>query len=207
MDGSTDTRRPVPCCDICEPTLLDRTRPGKKPPNHRRKGATKGLPDTTAYLKLDDWREEVFERDFSNQTQFDAEAILPNSLIIDIVSSPLTYLFATDGLEKQLRTSWLWWDKYGTKLLKFVAELDVTFTPAPKKKTAVVHVPPSSSSRADLKRPADTPETDDGPMAQQSGEPRSKRTRTGTTGTTGHRSGTLTDAERAPYVYTVCSIP
>lgn len=51
----------VPYCDLCEPKLLDCTRPGSRPSNLKSKAVMKGLPGRVAQLKLDNWHETVFE--------------------------------------------------------------------------------------------------------------------------------------------------
>ena len=128
---NTDEPLRVSCCDICDPMLLDHTRPPVLTAA-KKKNVTKGLPDRSAQLKLDDWREAVYKRDHRN-AQFDAEAILPDALIEYIASMTPQYIAADNGLAKHLKSSWVWWTKYGLDLLTYTRSLQIIFTPQPKK--------------------------------------------------------------------------
>ena len=90
----------VPCCDICSPPLLDRTRPGPKPVSKRQKNVKKGLPDRKAQRQLEDWRDNLFERDYKG-AHFDPEALLPDTVLDAVVCFPPAFV-ASDSLEHYL---------------------------------------------------------------------------------------------------------
>lgn len=149
----------VPCCDLCDPKLLDYTRPGPKPISRRQQNVQKGLPDIRAQLKLDDWREAIFERDHAG-AQFDSEAILPNDLLADIVCLPPTIL-VSEKLVQYLRTRWVWWDRYGDELTIFIRALGIQYTPIAKatRGTARAVTEPSANSGSTLSGPSQPPNT------------------------------------------------
>ncbi|KAH9901535.1 P-loop containing nucleoside triphosphate hydrolase protein [Cubamyces lactineus] len=100
------------CCDICHPTLLDRTRPGKATAKRKARLRTKGHPDYDAQDQLESWREMVFERDHSS-TQLDPTAILDDSMITTLTTvGPLT----KHQVASLLDTAWIWWPRYGEQL-------------------------------------------------------------------------------------------
>lgn len=105
---------------------------------------------------------------------------------------------------RQLRASWLSWDKYGTELLEFVNAIGITYTPLDKKNAhATTRSSTNQVGSSSHKCPVYDSE-DEGPlMAGPSQNPTSKRVCTNATVPTGHCSGTLIEVERAPYVYLV----
>lgn len=122
----------VPCCDICDPLLFNRTRPGKKP---RVQSAVprlvQGQPDLHAKQALWRWRSELFARKHAN-AQFDPDALLPDDIILTLVSlSPA--LITSETLPNWLKTKWLFWDKYGDELVRYVRSLNIVYTPAANK--------------------------------------------------------------------------
>lgn len=153
LDGESDHRirtqtapLTVPCCDICDPTLLDRTRPPPITADKRATPIKRGLPDLTAQRSLRDWRQTVFVRDHS-YAQYDASAILNNDLIASpIVCGPLD----SSQLSALLKDKWSFWDKYHGELGAFVSTISITFTPIPSKPRAPRRLPPSGA-------PADDP--------------------------------------------------
>ncbi|KAI5824812.1 P-loop containing nucleoside triphosphate hydrolase protein [Schizophyllum commune Tattone D] len=89
----------VECCDICAPSLLNRTRPGK---NSRAAAAPRltmaKTRDASLYAAMDDWREEVFDRDFS------WSGMTPE--MIAHIQQPL-----------RRPLDWLYYDQYGQEML------------------------------------------------------------------------------------------
>ncbi|KAH9939562.1 P-loop containing nucleoside triphosphate hydrolase protein [Amylocystis lapponica] len=142
----------VPCCDICSPSLLDRTRPGTLSRQNKAKQQNKGTPDSNVQLQLDDWREAVFLRDHQF-AQFDATAILDDTTITHLASiGPVS----RNALADILKGTWLWWDVYGEELGTFMVSLPTIFTPVPKK-----------SAKSKRKEPH-TPLDDDTPPTRRS---------------------------------------
>ncbi|KAJ3541715.1 hypothetical protein NM688_g6047 [Phlebia brevispora] len=125
--------RPVACCDVCSPTLFDRTRAGPKARTSqqgRPRKLARGIPDAAAEERLNEWREEVFERDHP-LAQFDAEALLPDELVETIVSLPPDVI-ASPAICNLLRADWLFWDEYGDDLVHFIRGLNIKYIPISK---------------------------------------------------------------------------
>ncbi|KAL1658031.1 P-loop containing nucleoside triphosphate hydrolase protein [Schizophyllum commune] len=99
----------VECCDICAPSLLNRTRPGK---NSRAAAAPRltmaKTRDASLFAVMDDWREEVFDRDFS-WSGMTPEMVLPTTLIDKIarIQQPLKRTV----IERLLKLDWLYYDQ------------------------------------------------------------------------------------------------
>lgn len=117
--------RTVPCCDVCDPSLLDCTRPGPKPGEARRKRITRCPSDLSIELKLDDWRYSVYHRDHSGQ-QFDSSGILSDKLIQDLASMPQLVVCSEAGLKGLLGHTWIWWERYADELLAYLKSLQWT---------------------------------------------------------------------------------
>ncbi|KAI0075723.1 P-loop containing nucleoside triphosphate hydrolase protein, partial [Panus rudis PR-1116 ss-1] len=118
----------IPCCDICNPELLDRTRPGVCPKSKSgsTKTPTRGFPDRAAQLKLEDWRDAIFARDHAG-SQLDPTAILDDATVELLCSvGPLN-----DDVQvrRVIKKKWIWWDKYGQELSAFMQGLEIIFRP------------------------------------------------------------------------------
>ncbi|KAF8950950.1 hypothetical protein BDZ97DRAFT_1891098 [Flammula alnicola] len=75
----------VPCCDICDPSLLDRTCPGKRTDGAKTSRVKVGVLSSPVLEKLHDWRCLVKTRDFASSL-FSADALLSDSFI-DLLAS------------------------------------------------------------------------------------------------------------------------
>ncbi|KAH7903998.1 P-loop containing nucleoside triphosphate hydrolase protein [Hygrophoropsis aurantiaca] len=120
----------VPCCDICDPSLLDLTRPGLPPDNKRQSTIKRGEICKTVQLKLHGWRTEVRRRDLP-KSLISPSAILPDS-VLDLLSSvgPIE----SEGQLDQLVSGWVWYRRYGEELFKLMATLEIPpMKPLPKK--------------------------------------------------------------------------
>lgn len=117
----------MPCCDICDPTLLDRTRPPSIICTAKKKIPRCGKPHTETQQILKHWRREVYARDH-RQAHYDYIAILDNDFI-KLLSSvgPVTPSLAS----QLLSTKWVWWPRYGAELAEFLGSLDIVFEPLP----------------------------------------------------------------------------
>ncbi|KAI0078044.1 hypothetical protein K474DRAFT_1674370 [Panus rudis PR-1116 ss-1] len=100
----------IPCCDICDPGLLDLTRPGKRKESKIKRAPPKGIPDVAVQERLEEWRKAIFNRDYEG-SQLDPTAILDGETI-ELLSS-LGPLKSTANLERLLKRRWVWWHKYG----------------------------------------------------------------------------------------------
>ena len=124
----------VPCCDICDPTLLDLFRPPRPPPERKQKSFRRGLPDLNAQQELRRWRKQVYERDHSH-AQYDSSAILPDDLIGTLTSSlgPLT----SSRIADLIGDKWIFWPKYGAEISEVLASrINVKVVPLPPKPRA-----------------------------------------------------------------------
>jgi len=138
----------VPCCDLCNPELLNRTRPAPPSRNSRKKGPTFGVVDNELKKAIINWREEIWSRDFGDSL-FGPAAVLSNAAIESLSSfGPIERLI---DLELALRGYWAWFGKYGDKLLIFLSSLHI----GPKKPK-----PPKPRAARGSKRTAGTEEGD-----------------------------------------------
>lgn len=122
----------VSCCDICDHTLLERTRPGQALVATRAQKLKKGYPDLRAQEALRVWRDTVYTRDHP-LVQYDETAVLDDDLITTLVTAgPLS---ATQ-LRTLLPEKWIFYDRHGEELVDHVLSLAVVFTPIPAKPRA-----------------------------------------------------------------------
>ncbi|KLO06209.1 P-loop containing nucleoside triphosphate hydrolase protein, partial [Schizopora paradoxa] len=101
-----------PCCDICDPSLLDRARPGVGPKTVRNPKLPDSDPHPSIYASLLRWREDVRQRDFAN-TFVTGSSILPTeaaNLLASLGS------FTMKIIEGHLSKRWYYWEKYGEEL-------------------------------------------------------------------------------------------
>lgn len=83
-----------------------------------------------AQRKLLDWRDRIFARDHAN-AQFDAEGLLPDTLIEILVSLRTDYITST-ALPQLLQSEWTFWEQYSDELVGFVRDLNIMYTPVKK---------------------------------------------------------------------------
>ncbi|KZT69352.1 P-loop containing nucleoside triphosphate hydrolase protein, partial [Daedalea quercina L-15889] len=117
------------CCDICDPSLLDCTRPDTEARVTSAKRITLGLPDVKVQAALYHWHEEVYERDHED-AMFDSTAILDNATIARLSS---TGNLSAEMLTSILKPSWCWWTTYSVDLLAHIAAMDISYIPRAKK--------------------------------------------------------------------------
>ncbi|KAF8177452.1 P-loop containing nucleoside triphosphate hydrolase protein [Pholiota molesta] len=146
----------VPCCDLCNPELLDIVRaPAATPPT--RKSALKiGVRYKPTARALVEWRKAIRKRDFK-YALFPPSGILSDAAIDSLASvGPITSLIA---LEDALGGTWEWFGKYGNELLD--------------KLTSLVIPPMQPKPAAFKKRTVE----DDGNGAEDKGMGQTKRSR------------------------------
>ncbi|KAF9556931.1 P-loop containing nucleoside triphosphate hydrolase protein [Agrocybe pediades] len=149
----------VPCCDICEPSLLDRVRPSPPDATTRKPQVKTGTINMSVKTALQKWRREIWQRDFKN-AMFNASAILKDDTLETLASvGPLEGL---DDLERVVGEEWPWLDKYGDELLQTMAGL------------AIAPMEPRPTQRRTEKRPL-VAENEDG--ASNTGEDDASRKR------------------------------
>lgn len=104
----------MPCCDICDHTLLDRTRPGVKKSSAGRRVAYEKEKCGVLEDTIDEWRETVLERDVP-EPFFTPSYILPDEAVakLSTLQLPLSRL----NISNLLAPQWIWWPKYGEDLM------------------------------------------------------------------------------------------
>ncbi|KAI0761242.1 P-loop containing nucleoside triphosphate hydrolase protein [Irpex lacteus] len=75
----------IACCDICVPTLFNRTRPGKYAAPKKTGSLKKGLPDIATVRKLMAWRTSIYKVHHT-YSLLCPSAILGDSLLLDLAS-------------------------------------------------------------------------------------------------------------------------
>jgi hypothetical protein len=121
----------VPCCDICDPTLFNKTRPGKPPIVRRQTAIKHRVIDKMTRLKLEDWRDLIQQRDFPD-SMFGSSAILKDETI-EFLSS-LGRITEREHLLSALVGQWKWEARYGGELFGLLSHEDVgVFVALPKR--------------------------------------------------------------------------
>ncbi|KAI0074175.1 P-loop containing nucleoside triphosphate hydrolase protein [Panus rudis PR-1116 ss-1] len=120
----------VPCCDICDPSLFDRTRPGATAKATKSRMSKRGQPVVAVVKQLKQWRRMVYKRDHP-RAMYDSKAILDDTLIASLSSyGPLTRA----AQQQILAEGWIWWDRYSDELSYFIETLgEIPFIPIPPK--------------------------------------------------------------------------
>lgn len=104
----------VPCCNICDHTFLDCTRPGIKKSTAGRRVAYEKEKCGVLEDTIDKWRDAVLERDVP-EPYVTPSYILPNEAItkLSTLQLPVSRLNISNFLVPQ----WIWWSKYGEELM------------------------------------------------------------------------------------------
>ncbi|KAF8952572.1 P-loop containing nucleoside triphosphate hydrolase protein [Flammula alnicola] len=124
----------VACCDICDPSLLDRTRPGKRSDITKTRRVKVGVPCLTVLEKLHDWRRLVKTRDFS-ASLFSADAVLSDA-VVDLLAS-VGPVPTREKLSVILGGQWGWEMTYGDELFAAMKDMDIPpLVPLPTKSRA-----------------------------------------------------------------------
>ncbi|KAF8669026.1 Atp-dependent dna helicase, partial [Rhizoctonia solani] len=112
----------VPCCDVCDPSVLDKVR--VPPPKTRRRvvQAKKGQLNPKIVKSLIAWREVIHKRDHSH-VQWAPNALLDDQTIHSIANRPDIALGT--NLARLLEGSWGYWGHYGGELLDLLKQAPV----------------------------------------------------------------------------------
>lgn len=143
----------VPCCDLCDPALLNQTRPPVIASEKRSKPLKRGELDLNARDKVYTWRETVYAREHPF-SQYDETGILQDELIEALVShGPLT----PDQVADMLKGKWVFWERHGANLSTLIQSLDIKFKALPSKPRRPAKKaqapPPDTSITSDPKYP------------------------------------------------------
>ncbi|KAJ7050633.1 P-loop containing nucleoside triphosphate hydrolase protein, partial [Mycena amicta] len=106
-----------PCCDLCDPSLLDRTRPGTFQTARRRAGVSKGIPSVFVQTRLNEWRTYIKKRDFPGAL-WSVEGLLQRETM-ELLSA-VGPIRDRAQLDRTLAGQWKWTEKYGDELLAFL---------------------------------------------------------------------------------------
>jgi hypothetical protein len=121
----------VPCCNLCVPSLLDKTRPGAPPVVKRQSAVKRGQPSQFTRKKLEEWRTVAWKRDFP-KALFGSSAILKEETV-EFLSS-VGRISSRQHLTNILAGQWKWENQYGDKLYVLLSAADVPLMkPLPKK--------------------------------------------------------------------------
>ncbi|KAH9008968.1 hypothetical protein EDB84DRAFT_1571624 [Lactarius hengduanensis] len=100
----------VPCCDVCDPSLLDLVRPGLRPKSTTKKLAYSKQPNLKIVSALRNWRQKVLIDD-KHPRYLPASYILSEEAINKLASlSPCT----ESTVEGYLSQQWISWAMYGS---------------------------------------------------------------------------------------------
>ncbi|KAI1784235.1 P-loop containing nucleoside triphosphate hydrolase protein [Ganoderma leucocontextum] len=119
----------VPCCDICNPELLNLARPVGIPPESKPRQPKKGLPDVAARARFRGWRKEVYDREHAD-AMYDDEAVLDDEFIaaLDSIGS-----LSRNYISSVLKGKWPFWDEHAEELISFTQTFSIDFIPIPPK--------------------------------------------------------------------------
>jgi hypothetical protein len=105
------------CCDLCNPTLLDRTRLGVPKSKARTTKVKRDDASEQMQKHLDEWRTQVWDHDYGCAI-FGPAGILLDALI-DLLSSLTKRIQLCSQFEKIIAHQWSWFLSYGDELWTF----------------------------------------------------------------------------------------
>ena len=112
----------VPCCDLCDPTLLDLVRPGCPDPSSRSQNLKTGIVNEDVAEGLRGWRSRVWEKDYG-ESLFGPEGILTDNMVQSLASvGPILRLAE---LENVVGSQWPWFGQYGDNLLTTLLDMSI----------------------------------------------------------------------------------
>ncbi|KAJ7768939.1 P-loop containing nucleoside triphosphate hydrolase protein [Mycena metata] len=140
----------VPCCDICCPELLDKTRPGKPPVVARQSAVKRGEVNTDVQSALHQWRVKIKARDYPTPL-YTASAIMRDETIA--LLSSVGPIDSRENLQTILAGQWTWWGDYGEELYSCLAALTIPpMVPLPPKRRGTKRGPEGLVSAVELPR-------------------------------------------------------
>lgn len=110
------------CCDICNPELLELSKPGKPASSTRSRKVKRGEPFEEARQRLNAWRTSIVERDFKHAL-FGPSAILSDDMI-DLLTS-VGNIKLKSYFEELVGHHWGWYSEYGTDLFALVSGWEI----------------------------------------------------------------------------------
>ncbi|KAJ7245186.1 P-loop containing nucleoside triphosphate hydrolase protein [Mycena haematopus] len=138
----------VPCCDICCPTLLNQTCPGKLLVVPRQSAIKRGVVNKDVQWALDMWRIEILARDYPSSLYSPSMILRDETIALLSSVGPIQDLVC---LKTVLAGQWLWMDEYGETLCLYLAKLQIPpMQPLPKKSRAPKHPHPDADAAQDV---------------------------------------------------------
>ncbi|KAF9477172.1 P-loop containing nucleoside triphosphate hydrolase protein, partial [Pholiota conissans] len=119
--GNDKAKPTAPCCDICNPELLNLTRPAALPPSTRKSNVLYEAVDPATKSSLEEWRGKIWNRDFDDAI-FSPAGILSDGAI-ERLSSVANAIDNLISLERALGGGWAWFGTYGDELLTEIKRL------------------------------------------------------------------------------------
>ncbi|KZT71233.1 P-loop containing nucleoside triphosphate hydrolase protein, partial [Daedalea quercina L-15889] len=110
----------TPCCDLCDPSLLDHARPPHLPRASKKSPKTQGLPDMKAQKVLEEWRVSKHTQDYMH-APFAPSAILDDETIAKLTSVGSL----TRARAKVILQDWLWRTEYEAELCDLLSSLEM----------------------------------------------------------------------------------
>jgi hypothetical protein len=104
----------VPCCDCCDPSILNQVIPPPREKQRRITKPKKGKINAALQSDLTTWREEICTRDYSH-VLWAPNAFLDDETIASIASRP--DIANQTQLAMLLDAHWGFWGQYGQELL------------------------------------------------------------------------------------------
>ena len=112
----------VPCCDLCDPTLLDLVRPGSPDLSRRSQNLKTGIVNKNVVGEIRAWRSRIWKRDYG-ESLFGPEAILSDDVVKNLASvGPILRLAE---LERIVGSQWAWFGEYGDDLLAVLLAMSI----------------------------------------------------------------------------------
>ena len=106
----------VPCCDICDPSLLDLVRPGPRPMSTTKRLGYSKHPNAEVMLALREWRHKALIND-DHPPYLPASYILSEEAINKLASlSPCT----ESAVKGYLSEQWVFWSVYGSDVTTII---------------------------------------------------------------------------------------
>ncbi|THU92046.1 P-loop containing nucleoside triphosphate hydrolase protein, partial [Dendrothele bispora CBS 962.96] len=114
----------VPCCDLCDPSLLERIKPAPIPSKSKKKqiNIKQGIPHLPTGEALHRWRCTIFDRE-SETTLFGPETFMPNN-VIELLAS-VGPIHSKDFLKQVVGSQWYEYESFGDELFDFLQTIDM----------------------------------------------------------------------------------
>ena len=130
------------CCDLCNPSLLDRVRPGLPPTTQRQTTIKKGIVIDSVRDALYAWRRTIKHQHYPKAV-WAPQAILDNATCELLASvGPINTMAR---LEQLIRPTWHRWEQHSNELFELVRDLNIP--PLPVNSTSKKRAATASSSQ------------------------------------------------------------